>query len=218
MINLPEVPSRIKKLQKNEKGYPVPWFVQWIDGKPDFRVMDSNKWIAAVKLKLCWTCGEPMGKFKAFVIGPMCAVNRTSSEPPSHRECAEFSARACPFLTEPKRVRREAGMPPGWETVGGVSIRRNPGVALVWITKSYKVFRAPGQEGVKVGVLIEIGDPVKTLWFAEGREATYAEVMESIKTGLPLLQSEALKEGDDALRALDAQVAVAMKYVPVLIP
>lgn len=29
-----------------------------------------------------------------FVVGPMCELNRISGEPPSHRECAEFSA-AC---------------------------------------------------------------------------------------------------------------------------
>ncbi len=209
-----EIPSRIKKLQRNEKGYPVPWFVQWIDGKPDFRVMDPDKWVAAVKHKLCWVCGEGMGKFKAFVIGPMCAVNRTSSEPPSHRECAEFSAKSCPFLTEPARVRREANLPPDGKGVGGIGIKRNPGVALVWITLSYKVFSVPAMEGVQKGYLIEIGEPVETLWYAEGRPATRGEVLRSYESGFPLLQTEALREGSEAVTALLNQYHAALQYLP----
>lgn len=209
-----EIPSRIKKLQRNEKGYPVPWFVQWIDGKPDFRVMDSEKWIAAVEHKLCWVCGEGMGKFKAFVIGPMCAVNRTSSEPPSHRECAEFSAKACPFLIEPARARRETNLPTG-ECVGGIQIKRNPGVALVWITLTYEVFPVAATKGVAKGYLIEIGDPIETLWFAEGRPASRGEVLRSYESGFPLLQSIALKEGAEAVTALLNQYHAALGYLPV---
>ena len=208
-----EIPARIKKLQRNEKGYPVPWFVKWIDGKPDFRVMDAEKWVKAVKFKLCWVCGDPMGAFKAFVIGPMCTVNRTSSEPPSHRECAEFSAKACPFLTDPKRTRRETNLPAG-KVVGGIGIKRNPGVTLVWITKSYKVFPVPAMEGIEKGYLIEIGDPIETLWFAEGRPAWRWEVEASFKSGLQLLRKEAEREGDSAMKTLADQAAVAMQYLP----
>src|SRR5437764_29347 len=100
--NLPALPSRLKLLPVDERGFPVPWFVAWIDGKPDFRVVDQRKMAIAVSEKRCWVCGDFLGRYMAFVIGPMCAVNRVSSEPPSHRECAEFSVRACPFLTKPK--------------------------------------------------------------------------------------------------------------------
>lgn len=205
-----EIPARIKKLQRNEKGYPVPWFVQWIDGKPDFRVMDGDKWRAAIEYKLCWICGEGMGKFKAFVIGPMCAVNRTSGEPPSHRECAEYAAKACPFLVEPKRVRREKGLPEG-DCVGGISLARNPGVALVWITASYEVFPVKAEPGVAGGYLIELGDPIEVLWYAEGREATRGEVMASIESGLPLLETEAKKESQEAMDQLGKQYRAALE-------
>src|SRR5262245_2742625 len=97
---LPPVPERMRKLPLH-RGYPVPWFVEWIEGVPDFRIMDGRKLVRAVKEKRCWVCGELMGSYLAFTIGPMCAVNRISAEPPSHRECASFSARGCPFLTRP---------------------------------------------------------------------------------------------------------------------
>ena len=38
MINLPQMPQRVARLSKDERGYPVPAFVQWIkDGKPALR-------------------------------------------------------------------------------------------------------------------------------------------------------------------------------------
>jgi hypothetical protein len=34
---LTELPLRMRGLPLDERGYPVPWFVAWIDGKPEFR-------------------------------------------------------------------------------------------------------------------------------------------------------------------------------------
>jgi len=97
--DLPPLPSRMQTLKLDHRGYPVPWFVAWIDGKPDFRVMDGKKMNQAVRFKKCWVCGSPLGRRFTFCIGPMCAINRTIGEPPSHHECVDFSARACPFLS-----------------------------------------------------------------------------------------------------------------------
>src|SRR5215831_18617572 len=118
---LPPLPRRMKALPV-DRGYPVPWFVEWIDGVPDFRIMDGRKLVRAVRERLCWVCGQPLGSFLAFTVGPMCAVNRISSEPPSHRDCAVFSAKACPFLTRPTMRRREAGRPEEAEQPGGMMI------------------------------------------------------------------------------------------------
>ena len=90
------IPPRMKRLAISEKGYIVPWFVAWIDGVQDFRVIDTPKLGHAIRGKRCWICGEPLGVNKAFLIGPMCAINRVISEPPSHRDCAVFSARSSP--------------------------------------------------------------------------------------------------------------------------
>ena len=217
MENVPvftgEVPSRLKKLQKTERGYPVPWFVAWMDGKPDFRAMDGEKFVQAVRYKLCWICGEPMGKFKAFVIGPMCAVNRTSSEPPSHRDCAVFAAMACPFLANPDRCRRETNLPEHKDPAG-LALSRNPGVALVWITKEYQIYPVNANGDIKAGWLFEIGDPEETLWFARGREATREEVMKSFETGIPALQKVATEESPEAEAKLQEQYDRAMTLVP----
>lgn len=84
-------PDRIRKLAIY-RGFPVPWFVDWVpasqDGGtvliPEFRAMDGEKLVAAINQRLCWVCGEGLGKFMTFVAGPMCGINRTSAEPPSH--------------------------------------------------------------------------------------------------------------------------------------
>src|SRR5258708_39459955 len=96
------IPQRMARLPISPTGFPVPWFVAWVDGVPDFRVIGPDKIVQAVKRNLCWLCGQPKGIHHAFVIGPMCAINRTISEPSSHLECAQFAAVACPFLANPR--------------------------------------------------------------------------------------------------------------------
>src|SRR4051812_13673711 len=98
---LPPVPHRMRSLPIR-RGYPVPWFVARVENEFHFPTADSRKMMIALHRHVCWVCGQPLGSYLAFVIGPMCAVNRISSEPPSHLECAQFSAMACPFLVRPK--------------------------------------------------------------------------------------------------------------------
>lgn len=210
---LPPVPSRMRALRLDERGYPVPWFVAWIDGKPDFRVSDARRVIEAVKFRRCWLCGDGLGRHLAFVIGPMCSVNRVSSEPPSHLDCALFAVQACPFLTRPRAHRRAAGLPEDAAPGAGLGIMRNPGVALVWITRSYRPFRAPAPDG-RTGWLFEVGPPDEVRWFCEGRPATRAEIEASIESGLAFLEEEARAEGPRAVQALELPVARARLLLP----
>ena len=187
----------------------MPWFVAFIDGEPDFRVIRRNGFVDAVNRRKCWLCGQPMGSFAAFVVGPMCAVNRVSAEPPSHRECAEFAVRACPFLVRPQAARRKAKLPVETEEGAGTMIERNPGVTLLWISRRWKPFR----DGDK-GYLIDVGEPTETLWFREGRRATRAEILDSIESGLPLLRDMARQEGYPAEVELRRHVDRAMLLLP----
>ncbi len=170
------------------RGYPVPWFVSWINGVPEFRAADAQKWMQAVQMDLCWVCGHKLGRHKTFVAGPMCGINRTSAEPPCHLDCAQWSARNCPFLSKPQMVRRENNLP---EDAGcaGVQIRRNPGATLLWTVKDYKLF-GDGNGGV----LIDMGMPLATEWWAEGKPATREQVVASVESGLPILLEIAQQE------------------------
>jgi hypothetical protein len=190
---LAPLPPRMQQLAVDERGYPVPFFVAYIDGKPDHRIMDPQKWKRAVHERLCWTCGQKLGAHLCFVLGPMCGINRTTTEPPTHLECARWSVVNCPFLSRPRMDRREREkmIAAGAGSIGGFSIDRNPGVSMLWITRTYEIWRPDTG-----GVLIEIGPAESVEWWYEGRAATRAEVAESVRTGLPFLEEKArLQEG-----------------------
>lgn len=207
----PREPSAIRALPHDKHGRPIPWFAYVDeDGNPDHRVVRSNGIPEAVQRKICWTCGTLLGRDTAFVIGPMCAINRITAEPPSHRECAKYSADTCPFLSTPHMRRRERGLPENRVEPAGVAILRNPGVACIWYTTKYKLVRAPG------GRLFELGDPSRVDWRARGRAATREEIMASIDSGYPLLQEAASMDTnpDAALADLERQREVALRFVP----
>lgn len=208
---LTKLPERIKALPVF-RGYPVPWFVAYPngpDGEPEFRTADAKKWIAAVQQKRCWVCGQQLGAHLAFVLGPMCGITRTTSEPACHRECAEWSIHYCPFLTRPRMERREGNLPEGTVDAPGCPLHRNPGVTLLWTTRSFTLFRGSDRR-----YLIRVGDPLEVACYAEGRRATRKEVDESIAGGLPSLIELAKQDGPEGEAALCKQVEEFEFYLP----
>ena len=222
---LKALPRRMQNLPLDSRGYPVPWFVQWVVPKdggefdcveygtpgavPEFRAMDAHKWVQALKENRCWVCGQSMGVYKTFVVGPMCGINRTTAEPPNHKDCAEWSAENCPFLVRPQMVRRQHEdliAQGALQSVGGNALTRNPGVTLLWTTKRFKVWSpAPGQR------LIEMGEPTEVRFYTEGRAATREEVEASVAGGYPSLletaeQQDREEGGHDSVKALEQSV------------
>ena len=208
--DIPAPPIRCANLEIDERGYPLPYFAGLFDGKRDHRIMDEERWVRCVKQKLCWVCGAKLGAYYAFILGPMCGITRTSSEPPSHRECAEWSLRGCPFLTRPHMERRQHDqIVVSGGIAAGYAIKRNPGCLLLWITRSYEVWKPEGG-----GYLITVGDPLEWSWWAEGRPATRAEIEESVRTGLPLLEEQADQQSAEALADLERSAARLREMYP----
>lgn len=207
IVSKVEMPARFKRLPVDSRGYPVPMFVKIIDGVPDFRVVRTEWVVACAKYDFCWLCGERLGRHKAFVIGPMCTINRVTSEPPSHLDCARFAVKTCPFMLNPERIRNEADLPEEREDPrGGIHIRRNPGVQAIWVAKGYSHIPHTG--------LFRVGDALSVEWWARGRRATREEVMASIDSGLPLLRETAQTQGPNATIELDRLYSSAMRLVP----
>ncbi len=200
-------PGRIAALRRNPAGYPIPFFVaDQSSANPDFRVAGRPQFAAAVRAARCWVCGNPRRDgADAFTIGPMCAVNRVSADPPSHLECAEYSVRVCPVLLRPEMRRREAGLPPLAETTAGIALARNPGVSLIWVSR-WRLTRLPN------GWIFDLEDPASVSWWARGREATRAEVLAAIDSGMPELRK--LCEGPDDHTDLDSAYQVALDLLP----
>jgi hypothetical protein len=206
------VPRRMAHLPVAPSGYIVPWFVSKLDdGSYDFRAFDWIKMQRAVKQKLCWLCGQSVGRRLAFVVGSMCVVNRVTSEPPSHRDCAEYAVCACPFLTQPRMRRNTVDLPEDAISPPGEHLDRNPGAVAIYMTLNYRPFQPDRR---KAGLLFELGAPIEITYYREGRLATRAEVLESIDSGMPLLRNMALADGEAANKALDSQYQRALQLLP----
>lgn len=209
-VNMESLPRSMRALPV-VRGYPVPWFVDWIDGKPEFRAMNAHKYTLALKGSRCWVCGEKLGYTKVFVAGPMCGINRTSAEPPSHPDCARWSAINCPFLANPHMARREdeqINNSTVRDTAPGMAIVRNPGVAMLWFCRDFELF----SDG-RGGRLIQMGRAIAVEWWCEGRAATREEVQESIDSGLPSLEAAARTQ-EGAMVELRRYVERFEKWLP----
>jgi hypothetical protein len=206
----PNAPPSIAKLPLDKRGFPVPYFVKWIDGEPDFRVADTARMHRCVRERRCWICGEKLGRMFAFAIGPMCSINRISAEPPEHPLCATFAVKACPFLSRPLATRPGIEDLKGradYQAPAGIAILHNPGVTLIWHTLRYSLDHVDG------GTLFALGPPQRVSWWREGREATREEVLQAIEKGLPLLRSAAEQDGREAI---DALAKAALAIIPLL--
>lgn len=209
--DLASLPARMQGLPRDKRGYVVPWFVDKdpATGEFEFRALDPAKWHRAIKESLCWVCGVRLGRFKTFVIGPMCGINRTTSEPPCHLECAHWSVKNCPFMNNPEFVRRTDGNINALsKPVGGIAIGRNPGVSLLWTTKDFVVWRDGSG-----GILITVGEPTEVEFWREGRKATRKEVLASIESGLPYLEVQARRQAG-ATEALGDMIVKFSKFLP----
>jgi hypothetical protein len=91
-----------------------------------------------------------------------------------------------------------------------LGISHNPGVAMLWVTKTYRLFEVPDdavrEAGAQPGVLFAIGAPVAIRFYREGRAATRAEIEAAIAKGLPYLRETAASQGPAAVAALLEQL------------
>jgi len=214
------IPARLARRPRDHRGFVVPYFVAWLDadshgvdepnGTPDFRVVDPARMRECVRHHRCWLCGDKMGARLAFVLGPMCTINNIISEPPSHRECAEYAMRACPFLARPRMRRNAKDMPTKYVEAAGLHADRNPGVMALWMTRSYKMVNAYAGNA---GVLFRVGPAEHVEWWREGRHATRDEVLEALTFGYDTLKEIAATERG-GIEELDRMFPAALATVP----
>jgi hypothetical protein len=167
--------------------------------------------VLAINKKLCWVCGEALGKWITFVLGPMCGINRVSAEPPSHHECAQFSAINCPFLNNPNFERRTND---NWheklkaKPMAGVALLHNPGVTLLWVTRAYQLLK------VKNGYLFRIDGAKEVEWYCRGRLAIRREVVAAVERGFPNLLKICTKDPGNT----EAELRKALAKLETLYP
>ena len=194
---LPPVPPRMVALPIDDLGYPVPFGVDRAASTPTTRVMSRHAWAVCHNERRCYTCGQSLGRHVTFLIGPMVAVNRVVSEPPSHLDCATWNV---------STMSAREGVQCLWTTRGTGSAEHRRG---------YIVFRDTAQGDAK----IEIAQPVTVSWWKGGEPASRNEVLDAIKEGMPALRklcgAELLAEHQsEANRQLDERLEAALKLVP----
>jgi hypothetical protein len=202
-------PPRMKSRPLDERGYTIPYFVGYVRGKPDFRCADPEKFRACVQQHKCWLCGEKLGVKQTFVIGPMCLINRVTSEPPCHLDCAIYAAKGCPFLKNPKAQYRAANLPADYKEPAGVGFTHNPTACALFTTKTWHLMR------VDNGYLVRLGEPESVQFWHVGRIATRAEVIAAINVGLPKLLTAAREEGAPSVAYLRTLMQAAEFWLPV---
>jgi hypothetical protein len=204
----PDAPARIARLPADVRGFPVPWFVSWRDGAPQFPVIDAEKLGVAWRDERCWVCGERLGAWRGWVVGPMSVIEGATPEPPSHCDCAAFAVASCPHLSSAAaKPSTQHGPAAGY--VAQANLSRTPSAATaIWVTRGRGAtpFRANG------GVLFKLEEPARVDWYAERRPATAAEVRSAIAVGLPILRQAA--EAERRVEAFEARLKWLERWAP----
>lgn len=127
------IPKQLQHLKVDERGYPIPFFVPIVKGKPEFRYMDAKKVDMAIDQHLCHICGKKLHPdYFYFISGPIGLMNGVSSDAAMHRECAEFALEVCPHMLYQKAERKveESGPTP--------HIKKKPDCLFLIKTSKYK--------------------------------------------------------------------------------
>lgn len=201
------IPPRMRSRPIDHRGFPVPWFVsnKTHDGLWDFVALDAARLDMAFRMGLCTLSGEPLGRHVAFVVGPMCIINRVAAEPPCIPELGEWAAQVCPFMSRPlaKRLNVDASTV---QSPPGIMVADNPGGCVVWTVKRTDFERD------KSG-LYHFGDPTSVTWWTKGRKATPDEARALFAAWAAKLEAMASEEGDGALRHFYALRTRAERFV-----
>jgi len=202
-------PSCMKSRPIDHRGFYVPWFVteKTDDGLWDFQVVTPSRRNEAIRKNLCWVSGQELGVYQAFVIGPMCTINRVAGDPPVKREVGLWSAMVCPFLSRPLAKRPEISRP---RMKDPHMVEGNPGLCAVWVTKNYRLSdRAP---------VFHLGYPESLTWFTKGRKATKKEVSDGFALGADRLLRIAAEEEQGASMECHRMINAAAKMIGIIKP
>lgn len=200
------MPTRMRGRPIDHRGFPVPWFVteKTDDGLWDFTVVQQARIKEAVRRRVCFVSGEKLGTHVAFVVGPMCTINRIATDAPVIPEIGKWSAEVCPFLTRPLAKRPERA-DQGQGATPGIMVKSNPGLCAVWITRDYSFGRDR---------IFRFGDPTEVSWWANGALADAETIHERFAVSAANLEAVAMEDGWQAHAMFSAMKARALQYIP----
>jgi len=158
-----EIPSRLRRRPKDDRGYPIPFIAAFgPNGEPDFRIMSTSRVLECVNQRRCGLCGQPMSRIVYFIGGPESERTRSFLDPAMHHDCAVYALKTCPHLAMAKSHYSRAALPAGTRTAESASAEKMDRFGL-FKTTGYHARQADGEIAIKAEPWLEV------TWWKEGK-------------------------------------------------
>jgi hypothetical protein len=174
------IPDILQGLPRDTRGYPIPAGV-WCDpktGEYDFRILDQQVRLKALKEKKCTISGELLlpGEYW-FIGGPASFSGRLFVDGPMRYEAAEFSMKTCPYLALAQSRHREAGMEDRFRPAG-TSMEKSA-LLMLGMSKSYRL------EKLEDFVYVRAGPWRAVSWWRDGLRLSKPRALELLAETAP---------------------------------
>lgn len=208
----PTPPTRLASRPRDEHGRIIPFYA--VGHSEDPQVVRTVAARAAHEARRCFTCGHPLGAFSALTLTPAALITRATTEPPSHRKCAEYDVMGWMSVNHPAMHRQGfTVVEPDDETApddeaGPVMPQPGEGVVALFMTQEWSRQRGRDMYSFRAEFAVT--------WWTHGRPATYPEALAGLVSGLEILRAKADKDGDPARahELLTKQYERALELLP----
>jgi len=98
------IPRRMRALQRDARGYPVPYVIlRDTDNRPHFTINDDRRRNRCLRERRCQICGNRLDPLLWFVGGPRSAFDPHGwyNDTAMHHECMKYAMQVCPYLAAP---------------------------------------------------------------------------------------------------------------------
>lgn len=102
------IPRRMARLDRDPRGYPIPYVVLRAEGRAHFTINDEQRRQECLDRDWCPICGTLLARDRWFVGGALSAFHEQGAyvDTPMHDDCAHYALRVCPYLAAPSYGKR----------------------------------------------------------------------------------------------------------------